>query len=88
MVINHESGIAATFSEKARAAREHLWSLMEASGLNAKGGWRIAESVRPVAGGSELVLRPLHMYLDAPSDMECVVWIDGGGTQVEMECTS
>jgi hypothetical protein len=88
MPINHDTGIATTFSEKAHAAREHLWKMMQAVGMSAAAGWRIVESVRAVQGGSELVLRPLHMYLMAPDEMECVVWIDGGGTQVEMECSS
>lgn len=84
---DHDAHLATTFAHKAKTARDHLWKLMESAGMTPQAGWRVGEFVRPVAGGSELVLRPMHQYLQAPQDMECVVWIDGGGASVEMECT-
>ena len=86
MPIDHDANIATTFAQKAKTAREHLWREMEAAGMTPQAGWRVGEFVRPVQGGSELVMRPKHQYLQAPQDMECVVWIDGGAASVEMEC--
>ena len=83
---DRDTAVAATFSERCHAARGHLLKTMEALGMREKDGWRIAESVRQVRGGSELVLRPLHLYLNAPPDMECVVWIADGGNDIDMSC--
>lgn len=79
--------LAEGFGARCKAAREHLRGMMEKLGMNERDGWRIGESVRQASGGSELVLRPLHRYLNAPPDMECIVWIDGGGKTMDMACT-
>ena len=80
--------LAQVFAERYAAARERLLRDMEAAGLHAADGWRISEITRHMGGGTELVLRPMHRYLTAPPEMECVVRIDDDGTKIEFDCAS
>lgn len=78
---NRTGHIALALSERRELARAHLRREMAAQGLTESGGWKIVESLRQVPGGTELVLRPLHLHSDAPEGLECVVKvreIDGG----------
>jgi hypothetical protein len=79
--------IAARFAKACADARRHLWAQMEQHGLREADGWKIAESIRAVQGGSELVMRPLHLRLQAPPWLECVVAIDEDTTAIESNCT-
>jgi len=45
------------------------------------------ETVRDCVGGSELVMRPLHMHLQAPDDLECVVRIEEDSS-IDSNCDS
>ena len=45
------------------------------------------ETVRDCVGGSELVMRPLHMHLEAPDDLECIVRIEEDSS-IESNCDS
>ena len=78
--------LAARFARACAVAREHLSRQMEERGLHSRDGWKIVEAVRQVAGGSELVLRPLHMHLPSPDDLECVVAIDMASTTIDSNC--
>src|SRR6185369_1035860 len=81
------SSLAKAFSAKCAVARAHLRREMEARGLHQSDGWKIMETVRDCAGGSEIVMRPLHMRLPAPDDLECVVRIEED-TSIESNCDS
>jgi len=87
MANDEDARLAELFSARCKAARAHLRHMMDALGMTERDGWRIGESMRQVSGGSELVLRPLHLYRNAPPDMECVVWIDAGAGSVDMACS-
>jgi len=65
--------IALAFSERRDLARAHLLREMAAQGLTERNGWKVVESVRQAASGTELVLRPLHLHDDSPAGLECVV---------------
>jgi len=70
---NRTGHIALELSERRQLARAHLLREMAARGLTERAGWKVVESVRQVPGGTELVLRPLHLHSEPPDDLECVV---------------
>ena len=78
--------VAARFADACAKARQHLRGEMEKLGLRAADGWVISESVRAVQGGSEVVMRPSHLYYDPPAGVECVVAIDLV-SEIDASCT-
>ena len=74
------------FAERYAAARKHLRATMEVLGLHEKDGWRISETTQEAAGGSRVLLRPIHSRLSAPPDIECIVWIDESDGTVDADC--
>ena len=75
---NHEDRtrqIALALSERRDIARIMLRREMEARGLTESAGWKIDEQLRNVVGGTELVLRPIHMREHSPHDLVYVVAI-------------
>lgn len=78
---------AVQFSEQRAAAEAHLWRQMEARGMHARDGWKITEVMRDTRGGTELVLRPLHLWHATPPDLECVVWVRNDDGAVDASCT-
>ena len=75
---NHEDRtqqIALALAERRDVARMMLRRDMEARGLTENAGWKIDERLRNVVGGTELVLRPIHLRERAPEDLEYVVAI-------------
>ena len=64
-----------------------LWRLMEERGMTREGGWKIAEFTRDTRGGTEIVLRPMHLWHDSPYDLECVVLMRQEDGVVESGCT-
>ena len=73
---NHEDRtqqIALALTERRDVARMMLRRDMEARGLTEKAGWKIDERLRNVVGGTEIVLRPIHLREHAPDDLEYVV---------------
>jgi hypothetical protein len=60
---------------------------MQRLGLLEADGWRIAEFIRECAGGSELVLRPLHLRLAPPEGLECVVRIEEETLSLDTQCS-
>jgi len=72
---NHTRQIALAFATRIDLARSMLRRQMDARGLTEKAGWRISESLRNVLGGTELVLRPIHLREKAPEDLEAIVAI-------------
>ena len=78
--------LSARFADKHRQAHAYLREEMNRLGLFEADGWQIAEIVRECAGGSELVLRPLHIRLEAPAGLECVVWFIEEPARVGAEC--
>lgn len=79
--------VAARFAKACVEARAHLWRQMEERGFYERDGWKIVETVRQIKGGSELVMRPLHLRKIAPDDLECVITIDEESTAVDSNCT-
>lgn len=78
--------VSQAFSAQLKAAEEHLRREMDALGLTAERGWSISQSFRHSEElGVELVLRPLHLYLDPPAGLECVVRIEHA-VVAEAEC--
>ena len=71
----HDKDPAARFAAHRVEAENRLRHEMEALGLYARDGWKIAEVTREARNGTELVLRPLHLRLDAPKGLECRIWI-------------
>ena len=80
------AALTAKFAEKHRQAHDFLKSEMTRLGLLEEQGWSIAEIVRECPGGSELVLRPIHMRQEAPAGLECVVWFIEEPANVGAEC--
>ena len=66
---SNDSLASARFARACAQAREHLRRLMEENGFHEHDGWKIVESVRQVRGGTQLVMRPLHLHLTAPDDL-------------------
>jgi hypothetical protein len=85
-MVSSDSQAVARFAKSCAEARVHLRRLMEERGLRERDGWTIAESIRHVGGGTQLVMRPLHLRLTAPDDLECVVTIDEDSTTVDSNC--
>lgn len=83
---NKDTALAEAFAAKRDEAREKLRGHMRACGLLESDGWRINESVRHREGRTELVLRPIHLRLDTPPGLECVVTIDEPGHHITADC--
>ena len=77
---------SAAFAERYRAAKAFLRGEMDRLGLLESAGWRISEIHRDGLRGSEIVLRPIHLRLSAPEDLECVVWVDETG-DADAQCS-
>lgn len=86
MITPHDAALAVAFSERCAAARAHLRRQMETLGLRERDGWKIVETVRQAGGGSEVVMRPLHLHLASPDGLECVVRIDGDAHTIDGHC--
>jgi hypothetical protein len=75
------------FAEKRIEAEEHLWREMEARGFHRKDGWKMGEFLRDTRGGTELVLRPIHLWHPTPPELECVIWVSYENGDVNAQCT-
>src|SRR5512140_330108 len=75
------------FAEKRAAAESYLWREMEARGLHRHDGWSIGEFLRDTRGGTELILRPIHLWHQTPPELECVIWVGTDDGNVHAECT-
>jgi hypothetical protein len=82
---NRTEHIALALSERRELARAHLLHEMAARGLSEGNGWKIAESVRQVRGGTELVLRPLHLHSEPPEGLECVVKVHEADGAIDLD---
>ena len=78
--------LATALAEERTQAEAHLWREMEQRGLRKADGWRIVEFTRDADGGTEIVLRPLHLYLASPQGLECVVGLAGPHGEVHSRC--
>ena len=78
--------LAKALAEERAKAEQHLWREMEAHGLRKADGWRIVEFTRESGGGTEIVLRPLHLYLPSPPGLECVVGVMDQPGDIHAEC--
>jgi hypothetical protein len=79
--------LSQALSAERERLRLYLWGEMEKLGLRKEDGWSILEFTRESEGGTQIVLRPMHMRLTPPDGMECVVGIveDSGG--IHGRCT-
>ena len=80
--------LSAALSAEIAKAEAYLWSEMQRMGLRREDGWKITQSTRDGRGGSEIVLRPIHLRLPTPDGLECVVHIVESGTSVDTECSN
>jgi hypothetical protein len=78
--------LATRFSERRAAAEAFLWREMNARGLRAQDGWKIMELTRDTIDGSEMVLRPLHLWQPAPADVVCVIRLDADHAEIHSTC--
>lgn len=78
--------LATALAEERARAEAHLWSEMEKRGLRKADGWRIVEFTRDAGGGTEIVLRPLHLYVASPLGLECVVGLVAADGEVHSRC--
>lgn len=69
-----EEQFSGRFAHERDEAEARLWKRMEERGMTREGGWKVAEFTRDTRGGSERVLRPMHLWHESPYDMDCVVW--------------
>ena len=77
---------ADAFAAKCEQARSDLRKRMAEGGLHEKDGWLIHETMRQANGGTVLVMRPMHLKLPAPPDLECNCSIDEPGTDISSQC--
>ena len=70
--------LSAAIRARLQQARADVVTQMAALGLSEKDGWRIHEEMRNVLGGTQWVLRPVHLHRDGPG-VEAVVTIDTSG---------
>lgn len=90
MPANHEEDhtrrIALALATRRDIARTLLRSEMNARGLTEEAGWKIDEALRNVVGGTQLVLRPIHLREHPPADLEYVVTVneEDGSTDLKM----
>jgi hypothetical protein len=82
----HEGSLTRQFVARCAETRALLRKHMDERGLFERDGWRISESTRFRDGKSEIVMRPIHLHLPAPDDLECVVTIDEPGSSIGAEC--
>ena len=75
---NQDEVLSAALRARLAEARADVVARMKASGLSEKDGWRIHEEMRSVLGGTQWVLRPVHIHREAPG-LEAVVTIDASG---------
>jgi hypothetical protein len=78
---NQDEVLSAAVRARLHEARAHVEAQMAAQGLLAKDGWRIHEEMRASIGGTQWVLRPVHLHREAPG-IEAVVTIDSSGCPV------
>jgi hypothetical protein len=86
MRAEREAEAAAILAERCMEARAHLRAEMERAGLHESDGWDIVESIRQLGDKSELIMRPLHMRLPTPPDIECIVSIEQASAEIDSEC--
>jgi len=75
---NQDEVLSAAVRARIEQARADVSAQMAALGLTERDGWRIHEEMRSVLGGTQWVLRPVHIHRDAPG-VEAVVTIDASG---------
>jgi hypothetical protein len=75
---NQDEVLSAAVRARIEQARADVCAQMAALGLTERDGWRIHEEMRSVLGGTQWVLRPVHIHRDAPG-VEAVVTIDASG---------
>ena len=81
-----DAAFAKQFAIKCGEARAALERHMAEHRLRPEDGWTIYEFTRQIEGRSELVLRPMHPELVAPSEFECACMIDEPGTNITSGC--
>ena len=78
--------LSAAFAQHRAQAEAQLWNAMKSAGLAEGDGWSIVEFTREAGGGTQLVMRPLHLTKASPPGMQCIVSIADDGS-IEVECS-
>ena len=81
-----DSDLAYALFARCEEARSNLWSQMHDRGLRCADGWHIHETTRHANGRTTIVMRPIHMKLPAPPDLECSCSIDAPGDDISSHC--
>jgi hypothetical protein len=68
-------------------AQDYLWSEMARLGLRRDDGWTIVEFTREARGGTQIVMRPMHLHLPSPEGVECVVAIVEDTAGIQTHCS-
>jgi hypothetical protein len=79
--------LAHALSAERDRLRLYLRGEMEKLGLREEDGWSILEFTRESGGGTQIVLRPMHMRLAPPAGLECVVGIVEDDGKIHGKCT-
>lgn len=83
---SRDQRLFAEFAGKCDEARATLRQHMRDRGLHEQDGWMIHEFTRQIEGRTEIVMRPIHRQLDAPSELECTCEIDEPGSHISADC--
>jgi hypothetical protein len=76
-----DQALASQLARRLAYARASLEQEMQAAGMHARHGWRIAEEVRHTVHGTDFIFTPIHMKLARP-EMERRVSIDHEGQPI------
>lgn len=79
--------LSRALTEARARAEESLWAEMDKRGLRRADGWKIIELTREASGGTQIVMKPLHLRLQPPDDLECVVTIGEDAAGIQMRCS-
>ena len=79
--------IAVTLKTARANAEAFLWAEMARLNLTRADGWSIVEFTRERSGGTEIVMRPMHLTLPSPEGIECVVSVQEDSGDVGSHCT-
>ena len=74
--IGRTDRLANELADRYALAEAYLWIEMHGRGLRKEDGWTIVEFTRESSRGTEIVLRPLHLYRPTPPGIECVIHVD------------
>lgn len=79
--------LSRVLTEARMRAQENLWAEMDKRGLRREDGWSIVELTREASGGTQIVMRPLHLRQPPPEDLECIVSVVEDTAKIQVRCS-